>query len=92
MHATTKYLGGHSDILGGALVTRVDDEFCGRIRKVQVSAGGVPSPFECWLVMRGIRTLPWRMRGHSANALAVARFLAVAPRHRAGALPGARDG
>jgi len=76
MHSTTKYLGGHSDILGGALVTRAADEFWGRIRKVQESAGSVPSPFECWLVMRGIRSLPWRMRGHSANALALARFLA----------------
>lgn len=46
-----------------------------RIRQVQTSAGTVPSPFECWLVLRGVRTLPWRMRAHSANAMAVARFL-----------------
>jgi len=76
MHATTKYLGGHSDILGGAVVTRTDDEFFARIRTVQTAAGAVPSPFECWLVMRGIRTLPYRMRAHSANALALARYLA----------------
>jgi cystathionine gamma-synthase len=80
MHATTKYLGGHSDILGGAVVTRENDEFFARIRKVQNSAGAVPSPFESWLVMRGIRTLPYRMRAHSANALAIARFLAAHPR------------
>jgi cystathionine gamma-synthase len=76
MHATTKYLGGHSDILGGAVVAREDDEFFARIRQVQSTAGAVPSPFESWLVMRGIRTLPYRMRAHSANALAIARYLA----------------
>jgi cystathionine gamma-synthase len=80
MHATTKYLGGHSDILGGAIVVRGEDEFFGRIRQAQVTAGAVPSPFECWLVMRGVRTLPYRMRAHSANALAIARFLAAHPR------------
>jgi len=80
MHATTKYLGGHSDILGGAVVAREADEQFQRVRAVQSSAGGVPSPFECWLVMRGIRTLPYRMRAHSANALALARFLESHPR------------
>jgi cystathionine gamma-synthase len=80
MHATTKYLGGHSDILGGAVVAREDDEFFARIRQVQSTAGAVPSPFESWLVMRGIRTLPYRMRAHSANALAIARYLAAHPR------------
>jgi cystathionine gamma-synthase len=80
MHATTKYLGGHSDILGGAVVAREEDDFFARIRQVQNSAGAVPSPFESWLVMRGIRTLPYRMRAHSANALAIARYLAVQPR------------
>lgn len=75
VHATTKYLGGHSDVLGGAVIAREDDDAFARIRQVQTSAGAVPSPFECWLVLRGVRTLPWRMRAHSANAAAVARFL-----------------
>ena len=79
MHSTTKYLGGHSDILGGALVAREEGPLLDRIRSVQVTAGSVPSPFECWLVMRGIRTLPYRMRAHSANALALARFLESHP-------------
>jgi cystathionine gamma-synthase len=79
MHSTTKYLGGHSDILGGALVTRVADDLWTHVRKVQVAAGGVPSPFECWLVMRGVRSLAWRMRGHSFNALAIARYLSGHP-------------
>jgi cystathionine gamma-synthase len=76
MHSTTKYLGGHSDVLGGALIARADDEFFKRVRSVQTAGGIVPSPFECWLTLRGIRTLPWRMRAHSANAMRVAGFLA----------------
>ncbi|MDB4914299.1 MAG: metB [Gemmatimonadetes bacterium] len=75
MHSTTKYLGGHSDLLGGALITRVDDEFVERLRLIQKVGGAVPSPFDCWLLMRGIRTLPWRMRAHCANARVVAAFL-----------------
>jgi cystathionine gamma-synthase len=59
---------------------RAEDDFFGRIRQAQATAGAVPSPFECWLVLRGIRTLPYRMRAHSANALAIARFLASHPR------------
>jgi cystathionine gamma-synthase len=76
MHSTTKYLGGHSDLLGGALIARNDDEFVDRLRLVQKVGGTVPSPFDCWLLMRGIRTLPWRMRAHCANAKAVAAYLA----------------
>jgi cystathionine gamma-synthase len=76
MHATTKYLGGHSDVLGGALVAKQNDELFQRIREIQRAGGIVPSPFECWLTLRGIRTLPWRMRAHSSNAERVARFLA----------------
>jgi cystathionine gamma-synthase len=75
MHATTKYLGGHSDVLGGALVWRSDGPFAQRLRTIQASAGAVPSPFECWLTLRGVRTLPWRMRAHSANAFALAGYL-----------------
>ncbi len=75
MHSTTKYLNGHSDVLGGALVSRADDEAWQRIRTLQTSAGLVPSPFECWLTLRGVRTLPWRMRELSANATALARWL-----------------
>ena len=68
MHSTTKYLGGHSDVIGGALVARENDDFFRRVRAVQTGGGLVPSPFDSWLVLRGIRTLPWRMRAHSANA------------------------
>ena len=76
VHATTKYLGGHSDVVGGAGSARVVGPYFERGRAIQTDAGAIPSPFDCWLIMRGIRTLPYRMRAHSENALAVARFLA----------------
>ena len=79
MHSTTKYLGGHSDLLGGALIAKHDDEFVERLRLTQRLAGVVPSPFDCWLLLRGIRTLPWRMRAHCANAAAVAAYLSTHP-------------
>ncbi len=88
MHSTTKYLGGHSDLLGGALVTRADDDFTERLRLMQKLGGAIPSPFDCWLLMRGIRTLPWRMRAHCANAAAVAEFLSAHPRVEAVHYPG----
>lgn len=75
LHATTKYLAGHSDVLGGALITRTADEAFDRIRFLQQSEGAVPSPFDCWLTLRGIKTLPYRMRGHLENAATVASFL-----------------
>ncbi len=79
MHATTKYLGGHSDLLGGAVIAKEADAFFERIRLVQTLGGAVPSPFDCWLLMRSIRTLPYRMRAHAANAQRVAEFLAGHP-------------
>ncbi len=80
MHSTTKYFGGHSDVLSGAIIAREDSEFFQRIRETQTLAGGVPGPFDCWLVQRGMHTLPWRMRAHSENAQRVAEFLASHPR------------
>ncbi|HKI59335.1 MAG TPA: PLP-dependent transferase [Trueperaceae bacterium] len=76
VHATTKYLSGHSDVLGGAVVTARADEVWERIIFLQRNEGAVPGPFDCWLAHRGLRTLPYRMRGHAANAEAVASFLA----------------
>ncbi|HEU5039781.1 MAG TPA: aminotransferase class V-fold PLP-dependent enzyme [Gemmatimonadales bacterium] len=91
MHATTKYLGGHSDVTGGALILKDQGELAGRLRDVQALAGAVPSPFDCWLVHRGIRTLPWRMRGHCDNAATVAAFLAADRRVEAVHYPGLPD-
>jgi cystathionine gamma-synthase len=76
VHATTKYLGGHSDVTGGVVVTGKETDYFQRIREVQTTAGAVPSPFDCWLILRGMRTLPWRMRAHSENAAKVAAWLA----------------
>lgn len=78
-YSTTKYFGGHCDVLGGILVSKKDDEFFHRVRAIQYTGGAVPSPFDCWLVARGMRTLPWRMRAHSENALKVATFLSQHP-------------
>ncbi len=75
LHSTTKYLGGHGDVLGGAVITQAESEFWDRIRTIQRMGGAVPSPFECWLTLRGIQTLPCRMRVHSENALQIAQFL-----------------
>jgi cystathionine gamma-synthase len=75
MHSTTKYLGGHSDVLGGVLVARDSGPMLERLRDFQSTTGGVPSPFDCWLVLRSLATLPLRVRAQSANAAAVARFL-----------------
>ncbi|NMM82003.1 cystathionine gamma-synthase [Acidovorax sp. SRB_14] len=75
MHATTKYLGGRSDVLGGMVVSRQDDEHFAQLRTAQLFGGGVPSPFDCWLVMRSLPTLPARMQAHCANAQKVAEFL-----------------
>jgi cystathionine gamma-synthase len=88
MHSATKYLGGHSDLLGGALVCRVHDDFAERITLIQKVGGAVPSPFDCWLLARGIRTLPWRVRAHCANAMALASYLASHARVEAVHYPG----
>jgi len=79
VHSTTKYINGHSDIIGGALVTS-NEEVYQAIKFYQNAAGGVPGPFDSWLTLRGIKTLAVRMRQHEANALAVARFLHEHPR------------
>jgi len=79
LHSTTKYFGGHCDVLGGIVVAKMEDDFFQRIRSIQYEGGAVPSPFDCWLILRGMRTLPWRMRAHSENAMKVAGFLASHP-------------
>ena len=79
MHSTTKYLAGHSDVLGGAVVAKHSEGTFERIRTVQNLEGAVPSPFDCWLVLRSLRTLPYRMRAHCENAGKVAEFLASQP-------------
>lgn len=79
VHSTTKYINGHSDVIGGALVLN-NEEVYEAIKFYQNAAGGVPSPFDSWLTLRGIKTLAVRMRQHEENARTVARFLAEHPR------------
>jgi len=79
VHSTTKYLGGHSDVIGGFAATN-DPTIAERLYFLQKSLGAVPGPFDCWLVLRGIKTLAVRMRQHCANAHAVAGFLDRHPR------------
>jgi cystathionine gamma-synthase len=74
LHSTTKYLGGHSDVIGGFLATN-DPTVAERLLFLQKSLGAVPGPFDCWLVLRGIKTLAVRMRQHSESATAIAAFL-----------------
>jgi cystathionine gamma-lyase len=74
LHSTTKYLGGHSDVLGGFLATN-DPTVAERLYFLQKSLGAVPGPFDCWLVLRGIKTLAVRMRQHCENARSIAAFL-----------------
>jgi len=74
-HSTTKYIGGHCDVVGGALITLHDNYLFERARKSQRYGGAVPSPFDCWLTLRGLDTLPYRVRAQADNAMQVARFL-----------------
>jgi cystathionine gamma-lyase len=74
VHSTTKYMGGHSDVVGGAVMTSDGDAYEG-IKFYQNAAGAVPGAFDSWIVLRGLKTLAVRMRQHEENALAVARFL-----------------
>ena len=88
MHSTTKYFGGHSDVLGGALVFARRDELLDAVAHRRHITGGVPSPFNVWMTLRGLRSLPARMAWHCRNARAVAEFLAAHPRVEAVHWPG----
>jgi len=88
VHSATKFLGGHSDVMCGLIVTREDNELFETIKKLQKVGGSIPSPFTCWLTLRGIQTLPYRMRAHSENAMKVALFLNEHPGIEAVLYPG----
>jgi cystathionine gamma-synthase len=79
LHSTTKYLGGHSDVMGGALVFAQDDDLAARCFETRKLLGASASPFAAWLTLRGLRSLPARMRMHCANAMRLAGFLAGHP-------------
>jgi cystathionine gamma-synthase len=88
VHATTKYLGGHSDLQGGITIAHTDSGFFQRIRQIQILGGAIAAPFDCWLALRGIQTLPYRMQAHCHNARQVAEFLNQHPAIEAVHYPG----
>lgn len=90
LHSTTKYLNGHSDIIGGMLVTS-DEKIHERLRYIQNAAGGVPSPFDCWLVLRSTKTLAVRMKQHEENAIKFADFLSKSGLSKTVIYPGLKD-
>lgn len=79
VHSTTKYFGGHSDVLGGCVVLKQKGALAEKIRNIQIICGAVPAPFDCWLVTRGIQTLPLRMRAQTENAQKLSEFLSAHP-------------
>ena len=87
MHSTTKYLSGHNQIIGGVILTDNKDIF-DKMKFIQKTIGAVPSPFDCWLTMLGLRTLHLRMQRHAENAQAVAEFLENHPKVSKVAYPG----
>jgi cystathionine gamma-synthase len=91
LQSSTKYLGGHSDVMGGALVFRRRDALYEKARHARHTLGAIPSPFASWLVLRGVRTLALRMERHSTNGLAVAKALAAHPQVAAVHYPGLPD-
>jgi len=82
LHSTTKYLGGHSDLLGGALILGADvpEELLTRLRSWQNLGGAVPAPFDCWLLLRSLSTLPLRVRAQSESAARLATWLSTHPK------------
>lgn len=91
VHATTKYMNGHSDVLGGIIVGDAEDELFQRVMQIQRLCGAVPSAMDCWLLLRGIQTLPIRMRAINDNAMQVAQFLEAHPNVERVLFPGLKS-
>ncbi|MBT8316214.1 MAG: aminotransferase class V-fold PLP-dependent enzyme [Lutibacter sp.] len=87
IHSTTKYFGGHSDVLGGCVVLN-DDKLAEKFKSIQVLSGAVPSPFDCWLIARGIQTLHLRVSKQAENALKLAQYLESHPKIKKVLYPG----
>jgi len=91
VHASTKYLGGHSDVMGGVVVARQADAHFDAVRTVQQFGGAVPAPFDCWMILRSLATLPQRMAAHCGNAARLAQYLHAHPKVSAVHYPGLPD-
>ncbi len=88
MHSCTKYFGGHSDLMGGALITKQKNDWWLKIRQVQEYGGAIPSPLDCYYLARSIKTLPYRVRGHVHNAQLLAELLEKHPKIESVMYPG----
>lgn len=91
LHSVTKYIGGHSDLMIGAVIVKSDDEYLQRLRAWQQNKGAVPSPFDCWLALRGVQSISARMRVHCGNAQYLAEFLDAHPNVEAVHYPGLKS-
>ncbi len=91
MHSTTKYFGGHSDVLGGCLILKKDNKLAKELKHIQKLTGAVPSPFECWLITRGIKTLHLRVQQQTKNAKKLAKYLEKHPKIEAVNYPGLKS-
>jgi cystathionine gamma-lyase len=90
VHSTTKYLGGHSDLIGGATITK-DEDVQSRLKYLQNAVGAIPGPLDCYLVLRGVKTLAVRMDRHNENAATISEFLAKQPKLEKVNYPGLPD-
>ena len=91
LHSSTKYLGGHSDLIGGAIVIKDDLELTEKIKYLQNAVGSVPSPFDCYLLIRSIKTLGVRMERHNSNAILISEFLKNHPKVKTVRYPGLKS-
>ena len=91
LHSSTKYLGGHSDLIGGAIVIKADLQLTEKIKYLQNAVGSVPSPFDCYLLIRSIKTLGVRMERHNSNAMLISEFLQNHPKIKTVRYPGLKS-
>ena len=91
LHSSTKYLGGHSDLIGGAIVIKDDLQLTEKIKYLQNAVGSVPSPFDCYLLIRSIKTLSVRMERHNSNAILISEFLKNHPKIKTVRYPGLKS-
>ena len=91
LHSSTKYLGGHSDIIGGAIIIKNDDELAKKVQYLQNAIGAVPSPFDCYMLIRSIKTLAVRMEKHNSNAMIISDYLNSHPKIKKVRYPGLKN-
>ena len=91
LHSSTKYLGGHSDIIGGAIIIKDDDKLAQKIQYLQNAVGSVPSPFDCYMLIRSIKTLAVRMEKHNTNAMIISEYLNKHPKVKTVRYPGLKN-